>query len=92
MLAHHSSSGCNIRPGDLLATGTISGPAPDAYGSMLELAWRGTRPMQLPDNQTRTFLADGDTVIMTGWCAGNGYRVGFGEVTGKITPPLTKIP
>jgi fumarylacetoacetase len=85
-LAHHTVNGCNLRPGDLLASGTISGPAPDSYGSLLELTWRGTRPISLPDGDKRTFLQDGDRVIMTGWCQGNGYRVGFGEVTGRILP------
>jgi fumarylacetoacetase len=84
-LAHHAVNGCNLRPGDLLASGTISGPTPDSYGSMLELAWRGTRPLALPDGE-RAFLRDGDRVSMTGWCQGAGYRVGFGEVTGKVLP------
>jgi fumarylacetoacetase len=85
-LAHHTVNGCNLRPGDLLATGTISGPTPDSFGSMLELAWRGTKPIPLPNGETRTFLQDGDRVTMTGWCQGDGYRVGFGEVTGQILP------
>ncbi len=84
-LAHHTSNGCNLRPGDLLASGTISGPAPDSFGSLLELTWQGTKPMQL-DEQIRTFLEDGDRVTMTGWCQGKGYRVGFGEVTGRVLP------
>jgi fumarylacetoacetase len=85
-LAHHASNGCNLRPGDLLATGTISGPTPDSYGSLLELSWRGSRPLPFPDGETRTFLEDGDRVTLTGWCQGPGYRVGFGEVTGKVLP------
>jgi fumarylacetoacetase len=85
-LAHHASNGCNLRPGDLLATGTISGPTPDSYGSFLELAWKGTRPLTLEGGETRVFLQDGDRVQMTGWCQGSGYRVGFGEVTGEILP------
>jgi fumarylacetoacetase len=85
-LVHHASGGCNMRPGDLLASGTISGPVRDSYGSMLELAWRGTRPLELPGGETRSFLEDGDTVTMTGWCQGDGYRIGFGEVTGKMLP------
>src|SRR5262249_51638661 len=85
-LAHHTVNGCNLRPGDLLASGTISGPTPDSYGSLLELAWKGTRPIALPDGDRRTFLQDGDRVTMTGWCEGPGYRVGFGEVTGCILP------
>lgn len=83
-LVHHASSGCNMRPGDVLGSGTISGPTPDSYGSMLELAWRGTRPLELPNGERRSFLEDGDRVIMTGWCQGEGYKVGFGEVSGKI--------
>jgi fumarylacetoacetase len=85
-LAHHTINGCNLRPGDLLASGTISGPTPESYGSMLELAWKGTKPLKLPSGETRTFLQDGDRVTMTAWCEGPGYRVGFGEVTGKILP------
>jgi fumarylacetoacetase len=85
-LVHHASSGCNMRPGDLLASGTISGPTRDSYGSMLELAWRGTRPLELPGGEKRSFLADGDMITLTGWSQGDGYRVGFGEVTGKLLP------
>lgn len=87
-LAHHAINGCNLRPGDLLASGTISGPTPDSYGSLLELAWKGTKPLTLPGGEKRSFLQDGDRVTMTGWCQGNGYRVGFGEVTGRILPAL----
>jgi fumarylacetoacetase len=83
-LAHHTVNGCNLRAGDLLASGTISGPTPDSYGSMLELAWRGTKPISLPNGEQRTFLENGDRVTMTGWCQGQGYRVGFGELTGRI--------
>src|SRR5262245_57701491 len=85
-LAHHTVNGCNLRPGDLLASGTISGPTPDSYGSLLELAWKGTKPLTFPDGEKRVFLQDGDRVTMTGWCQGKGYRVGFGEVTGRILP------
>jgi fumarylacetoacetase len=87
-LAHHTVNGCSLRAGDLLASGTISGPTPDSYGSMLELAWKGTRPITLPGGEQRTFLQDGDRISMTGWCQGAGYRVGFGEVTGKMLPAL----
>jgi fumarylacetoacetase len=86
-IAHHTITGCNLRPGDLLATGTISGPTPDSYGSMLELAWRGERPLSLPDGSLRAFLHDGDTVILSGWCQGESYRVGFGECRGQLLPP-----
>ena len=85
-LAHHTVNGCNLCPGDLLASGTISGPTPDSYGSMLELAWRGTKPIMLTSGETRSFLQDGDRVTFRGWCQGEGYRVGFGEVTGKVLP------
>lgn len=84
MLAHHTITGCNMRVGDLCGTGTISGPTEDSYGSMLELTWRGERPIQLSSGEERKFLQDGDTVIMKGYCQGDGYRIGFGEVTGKI--------
>ena len=85
-LTHHSSSGCNLRTGDLLASGTLSGPTEDSYGSLLELTWRGTKPIQLPTGEERRFLQDGDTVTMSAWAQGEGYRVGFGEVKGTITP------
>jgi fumarylacetoacetase len=87
-LAHHTINGCNLRPGDLLASGTISGPTSDSFGSLLELSWKGTKPIAL-DGETRTFLQDGDCVTMTGWCEGNGYRVGFGTVTGRVLPART---
>merc|ERR1711907_484956 len=85
-LAHHSSTGCNMRPGDLLGSGTISGPKPSEYGSMLELAWKGTKPLTLSDGSQRKFIADGDTVKMTGYCQGKGYRVGFGDCDGTLLP------
>lgn len=85
-LAHHTINGCNIRVGDLMASGTISGPGPGTYGSMLELSWAGQQPVPLAGGSTRTFLQDGDTVLMRGWCAGPDKRVGFGEVSGKILP------
>jgi fumarylacetoacetase len=87
-LAHHTVNGCNLRPGDLLASGTISGPEPGSYGSLLELTWRGTRPLALPGGEERRFLQDGDRVTFTAWCQGAGYRVGFGTVTGKVLPAL----
>lgn len=90
-LAHHTSNGCNLQPGDLLASGTISGPTPGSRGSLLELAWRGTQPLQFPNGETRSWLQDGDEVMMTGWCAGSDYRVGFGEVTGKVLPAKEKL-
>jgi fumarylacetoacetase len=87
-LAHHTVNGCNLRPGDLLASGTVSGPTPDSYGSLLELTWRGTRPIGFVNGETRRFLQDGDRVVMTAWCQGDGCRVGFGEVAGTIVPAL----
>jgi fumarylacetoacetase len=83
--AHHTVNGCNLRPGDLLASGTISGPTSDSYGSLLELSWRGTRPLKVGE-ETRAFLLDGDRVTMTAWCQGDGYRVGFGNVSARILP------
>ena len=85
-LAHHTVNGCNIRVGDLMASGTISGPAPGTYGSMLELSWGGQQPVPIVDGSTRTFLQDGDTVVIRGWSEKPGMRVGFGEVSGKILP------
>lgn len=85
-LAHHTVTGCNMRPGDLLASGTISGATPDSYGSMLELAWRGEKPISLPNDESRSMLLDGDSLAMTGWAQGDGYRVGFGQVEGTIAP------
>lgn len=85
-VAHHTINGCNLQTGDLLASGTISGPTPDSLGCLLELTWNGQRPLSLPSGEQRTYLQDGDTVIMTGWCQGEGYRVGFGEVRTKILP------
>jgi fumarylacetoacetase len=85
-LAHHTVGGCNLQPGDLLASGTISGPTEEARGSMLELTWRGANPLQLPGGETRKWLEDGDRLTIKGWAEGDGYRVGFGEVTGRIIP------
>lgn len=85
-LAHHTVNGCNLQPGDLLASGTISGPTPESRGCLLERTWRGSQPLTLPDGSTRSWLKDGDTLTLTGWAQGEGYRVGFGEVTGSIMP------
>lgn len=85
-LAHHASSGCAMRTGDLLGTGTISGDDPDSLGSLLELTWGGERPLELADGQTRRFLQDHDTVALAGHAQGDGYRVGFGTCTGRILP------
>ena len=87
-LAHHTITGCNVNPGDLMASGTISAPEEGGYGSLLELSWKGTKPISLENGEQRKFLQDDDTVTFTGWCQGEGYRVGFGEVTGKILAAL----
>jgi fumarylacetoacetase len=87
-LAHHTVNGCNIQVGDMYASGTISGPSPGSYGSLLELSWNGKKPLSLADGTVRTFLDDGDTVIMKGHAEKNGIRVGFGECRGKILPAL----
>ncbi|XP_031559131.1 fumarylacetoacetase-like [Actinia tenebrosa] len=86
-LAHHTVTGCNVRPGDLMGSGTISGENPESYGSLLELCWKGTKPLDLGNGVTRKFLQDGDEVIMSGYSQGDGYRVGFGQCSGKILPP-----
>lgn len=85
-LAHHTINGCNIGVGDMYASGTISGHTPDSFGSMLELSWKGTKPIQLNDGSERKFILDGDTVIMKGHAEKNGVRVGFGEVRTKVLP------
>jgi len=87
-LAHHTINGCNARPGDLYGSGTISGPEKHERGSMMELSWRGTETIELPGGEERKFLADGDTVIMTGWCERDGVKVGFGEVRGTLLPAI----
>lgn len=83
-LAHQTVAGCNIRTGDLYASGTISGPDPQSYGSMLELCWKGTQPIVMPDGSTRVFLHDGDTVTLKAFAEKNGIRVGFGDCTATI--------
>ncbi|WP_200976314.1 fumarylacetoacetase [Echinicola sp. 20G] len=85
-LAHQTVNGCNIQIGDLYASGTISGPTEDSYGSMLELAWKGTKPLRMEDGSERKFIEDGDTVKMKGHAEKDGVRVGFGEVIGKVLP------
>jgi len=88
-LAHHTVNGCNARPGDLMASGTISGEEKGSYGSLLELTWRGSEPIDLPGGETRTFLRDGDRVVLSGEASRDGRRVGFGEVSGTIRPART---
>jgi fumarylacetoacetase len=87
-LAHHTANGCNIKVGDLMASGTISGKDEHSYGSMLELSWSGTKPMPLNDGSTRTFIGDGDTIIMRGHAELDGARVGFGEVRTEVLPSI----
>lgn len=87
-LAHHTVNGCNIRCGDIMASGTISGKSEDSYGSMLELSWRGSKPLELNDGSTRKFIEDGDSIILRGSCEKDGIRVGFGEARGKVLPAL----
>ena len=86
LLTHHSSNGCNLQPGDLLGSGTVSGPTKDSRGCLLELTWRGTEPLQLPSGEERRFLEDGDEVVLRAHCAREGFaRIGFGECAGTIT-------
>lgn len=85
-VAHHTVTGCNMNSGDLLGSGTISGTEKSQYGSMLELCWGGKEPIQLPGDETRTFLLDGDSITLRGVCSGNGYKIGFGDCEGTILP------
>ncbi len=85
LIAHHTVNGCNLQPGDLLGSGTLSGPLPEQAGSMLELTQGGKRPITLPNGETRSFLEDGDTLILRGWCERQGAkRIGLGEVRGTV--------
>jgi len=92
MLAHHTVTGCNLQPGDLLGSGTISGEQEHEFGSMLELSWKGEKTVQLKNGHTRKMLQDGDRVTITGFAQGDGFRVGFGGCTGKILPSILKAP
>jgi fumarylacetoacetase len=85
-LAHHTVNGCNVNSGDMMGSGTISGPTPDSYGSMLELTWRGEKPLKLKDGSERKFIQDYDTVTIRGYCEKTGVRIGFGEVSSKLLP------
>jgi len=87
-LAHHSITGCNMQAGDLCGSGTISGPTTESMGSLLELTWRGTKPITLPNNEVRKFIEDGDTIEFNAFAQGEGYRVGFGSCAGTILPAL----
>jgi fumarylacetoacetase len=85
-LAHHTVNGCNIGVGDMYASGTISGPDPGSYGSMLEITWKGSKPIDMPDGSQRKFIHDDDTVIMKAHAEKEGIRIGFGEVKTQILP------
>ncbi len=85
-IAHHSVTGCNMSVGDMLGTGTISGPEKAQYGSLLELCWGGKEEIELPNGEKRKFLLDGDSVVLRGVCQGNGYKIGFGECEGTVLP------
>jgi fumarylacetoacetase len=88
-VAHHTVNGCNFRPGDVIASGTISGPTEGSFGSMIELAWQGTKPINFPSGSQRKMIQDGDTVTVNGECVGVGYRIGFGDCAGTILPAKT---
>jgi fumarylacetoacetase len=93
LVTHHASNGCNLRPGDLIASGTVSGSTKDSRGCLLELAWRGTEPIMLPSGEQRRFLEDGDEVILRGFCERSGFaRIGFGECRGIVTGAATREP
>lgn len=89
-LAHHTSNGCRVNSGDMMGSGTISGPTPGSFGSMLELTWGGKKPIKLHDGTERKFINDGDTVIMKGFCQNGQVRIGFGEVSSKLLPPFVR--
>ena len=85
LITQHASGGCNLRPGDLVASGTVSGKTKESRGCLLERTWRGTEPLQLPTGETRAFLDDGDEVILRGHCERHGHpRIGFGECRGRV--------
>jgi len=89
-LTHHTSTGCNMRPGDLLGSGTISGPTPDSYGSLAEITWGGSKAWNITETgEERKYIQDGDTIILTGFCQGPDYKIGFGECSGKLLPAHT---
>jgi fumarylacetoacetase len=88
-ITHHTVNGCNVQVGDMYASGTISGPSPGSFGSLLELSWNGQKPLTMPDGSQRTFLEDGDSIIIKGHAEKDGVRIGFGECAGKIIPAIT---
>ncbi|TCB50049.1 fumarylacetoacetase [Acinetobacter sp. ANC 4779] len=87
-LTHHTIAGCNVQVGDLMGSGTISGPTPDSYGSLLEISWNATQPLTLSNGEQRSFIQDGDTLTMKGYCEKDGLRIGFGEVSGTVLPAV----
>ena len=87
-LTHHTIAGCNLQVGDLMGSGTISGSAPESYGSLLEITWNNTKPLTLSNGEQRSFIQDGDTLTMKGHCEKDGLRIGFGEVSGKVLPAV----
>ena len=89
-LAHHTSNGCRVNSGDMMGSGTISGPKPNSYGSMLEITWNGKNPIKMTDGTERKFINDNDTVILKGFCKKNEVRIGFGEVSTKLLPPFVR--
>ncbi|WP_293871472.1 fumarylacetoacetase [Flavobacterium sp.] len=89
-LTHHTSNGCRINSGDMMGSGTISGPTPNSFGSMLELTWGGKNPIKMNDGTERKFINDNDTVIMKGFCENSSVRIGFGEVSSKLLPPFVR--
>lgn len=89
-LAHHTSNGCRVNSGDMMGSGTISGPTPNSFGSMLELSWGGKNPLKMSDGTERKFINDNDTVVMKGFCKNKEVRIGFGEVSSKLLPPFTR--
>lgn len=89
-LTHHTSNGCRVNSGDMMGSGTISGPTPDSFGSMLELTWGGKNPLKLNDGTERKFINDNDTVLMKGYCQNSSVRIGFGEVSSKLLPPFVR--
>jgi fumarylacetoacetase len=88
-LAHHTVGGCNVRCGDMMASGTISGPTEGSFGSMLEIAWKGTKPVQMNDGSSRSFINDGDSVIIRGYAQRGDLRIGFGECSGRVLPAIS---
>ncbi len=89
-LTHHTSNGCRVNSGDMMGSGTISGPTEDSFGSMLELTWGGQKPIKMNDGSERKFINDNDTVIMKGYCQNSSVRIGFGEVCSKLLPPFVR--